>query len=741
MTCPPEGPLDSRFRGNDRCLSYFVILAKAGIQEPIPLLIEMLRDDYVVMEQQMKTTEKVFCGRMDHGGCGLLVEIEDGRIVSIKGDPDAPSKGYICRRGRAQIERLYHPDRLRYPQKRTGKKGENKWQRISWDEALDTISSKLIECKEKYGAESALFMHGAPKGMEYFFLYRLAYSYGSPNVITTGSVCFAPRLGAGIITNGYYPHPDLGHPPELILGWGSNHLATSADGVIAPEVLQAINGGSRLIYIDPVKRDLAAKSEVWLQIRPGMDGLLSLGMIKVIIEEELYDREFVERWTYGFDELKTHISSHSLKKIQDATWISENDIKKVARSYAAAESASILWGNAIDQNINSIQIARSLLILMALTGNLDSPGGNIQPGLTNTVKASELMLTKKYHHIFDKGIGKEFKLGAMIGVVPYNLAIKAILHEDPYKISFAYIQGTNPIMTYPNSKESFEAMKNIDFLAVADLFMTPTAQMADIVLPVATHFEFNDLGYFGLPYGKVQVRSKTIDPLGECWSDVKMINELALRLNLKDSFWKEEKECINYIFKPSGMDFRDLKKKGTIEGKKKYRSYTEKGFRTASGKVELYSSWMERNGYPPLPEFSDPEDCSKDKFDLILTSAKLPEFFHSMNRNISSLRDRHNDPCINIHPETADNIDVKDGDWIWVENSQGRIKSKAKLNSNIDPRVVVAEHGWWFPERDATTFYGWMESNLNVLTRSDPPYEPSLGTVNLRGFCCRLYKV
>ncbi len=344
----------------------------------------------------MKRTEKVFCGRMDHGGCGLLVHIENGKIVKIDGDPDSFTRGYICPKGRAHAERLYHPDRLKYPLKRIGKKGENRWQKISWDEALDTISAKLTDCKQRSGPESALFIQGTPKGLENFLLYRFAHSFGSPNVTATGTVCFAPRLGASIVTCGFYPHPDLGHPPELIVVWGSNHLATSADGVLAPEVNMAIKKGSKLILIDPVKRKLASKSELWLRIKPGTDGLLTLGMIKVIIDEELYDREFVERWTTGFDELKEHVKSYSLSDIEKKTWLSKDEIQKAARLYAEAQSASILWGNATDHTINSVQTARSFVILMAISGNLDRPGGNVQARMPDVVRPGEFILRKKF---------------------------------------------------------------------------------------------------------------------------------------------------------------------------------------------------------------------------------------------------------------------------------------------------------------------------------------------------------
>jgi anaerobic selenocysteine-containing dehydrogenase len=188
------------------------------------------------------------------------------------------------------------------------------------------------------------------------------------------------------------------------------------------------------------------------------------------------------------------------------------------------------------------------------------------------------------------------------------------------------------------------------------------------------------------------------------------------------------------------MNFQALRKKGMMEENKTYEKFKERGFRTPSGKVELYSSWMEKNGYLPLPVFSPLDDDSEEKLDMVLTSAKIPVFFHSMNRNLPSLRKRHPEPTVNLHPDTAKNIGVGEGGWIWVENQQGRAKFKVRLNSGINPSVVLAEHAWWFPEKDAVSLYDWNASNINLLTKNDPPYEPTLGSVNLRGFPCRLHK-
>jgi anaerobic selenocysteine-containing dehydrogenase len=294
-------------------------------------------------------------------------------------------------------------------------------------------------------------------------------------------------------------------------------------------------------------------------------------------------------------------------------------------------------------------------------------------------------------------------------------------------------------MAYPNARETFDALMGVDFLAVAELFMTPTAHLADIVLPVASHFEFNDLGCLGFQIGRILARPKIIEPPGECRSDIWIINEMARRLDLKETFWDTEEGCIDHILAPSGIGFQELRKRGYIEGQQTYEKYKEKRFRTKSGKVELYSSWMERNGLPALPEVAKVRPEAKEELPLIFTSAKLPNFFHSMNRNLPRLRKTHPEPTLQIHPDTAKAMGVEDNAWVWVENEQGRARFKASLSKKVDPEVVAGEHSWWFPEKGPAEAYCWDDSNINLLTRNDAPYESAIGTVNLRGFPCRVY--
>ena len=687
---------------------------------------------------------KTYCARMDHGGCGILAHVEDGRIKKIEGDPDCPlNRGTICAKGLAQIERLNHPDRITYPMKRMGNRGEGKWARISWNEALETISKKINETIEREGPEAISFAQGTPKGLELFLLIRLANLLRIPNISTPGNICHMPRETASTLTCGFFPVPDYDHPPSCVLVWGSNLFQTNEEGVLGSQLKRALDRGAKLIVIDPRKTAVASRADLWIQPKPGTDLMLAMGMLRVIVDEQLYDKVFVENWTKGFPQLREHLRHYPLDKVSEITWVSKDCIIEAARLYSRTKPASLQWGNAIEHNINSFQCARALLILMSITGNLDISGGNVNRVGPTIMRPGELVQIKKFPEKKDKILSPEFRLATMMGFVPSQLIVKAILTGKPHPIRMIYIQGGNPLLSYANSKETLEALKKLDFLAVSEIFLTPTTQIADIVLPAATNFEFDDIGHFGLPHGFILARPRIVEPVGESWPDSKILNELGKRLGLGQYFWNDLDGCLDEILKPAGMTYDDFKAMGMLKGKWEYQSYEKKGFSTPSGKIEIYSEQLKQWGYEPLPcHLGLPESSGEflKEYPLIFTSAKDPYFFHSAYRNIPSLRKLSPDPVLFIHPETASQSGIEEGNWVAVETERGSIRQKAKLDNNLDPRVIVLSFGWWFPERKDLELSGWKESNLNVLTDNNPPYEPAIGSTPLRAIPCRISK-
>jgi anaerobic selenocysteine-containing dehydrogenase len=683
---------------------------------------------------------KTHCARMDHGGCGLLVGVKDNRIVSVKGDPDGfLNKGYICPKGIASPDRLTHPDRLKHPLKRLGKRGEGNWKRISWHEALGEIAENLTKIKEHHGARAVAFGAGMPKGLDHFVLIRLANLFGSPNVVAPQDVCHAPREVTGVHTCGFYPVADLHHPSKLILLWASNITSTNEEGEICSMLLEQVQKGTDLIVIDPKKIDLVKKAKHWLQLRPGTDHALALGMLNVIINESIYDADFVRNWTYGFDDLAGHIEKYTPEKVSEITWVPPDLIRETARLYAQAKPAVIQWGNPIEHTIHAFDIIRALTCLMAISGNLDVRGGNIHAkdpdimGLGAFVR-SDLIPDKR----------KEM-IGAYHGVIPRLMTTpsaffrQAILQGTPYPVKGLYSMCANPLLSFADGRETYDALMKLDFIAIADLVMTPTAALADIVLPVATQFEIDDIGHYGLGHGFILARPKVVDPPEECWSDMKILNELGKLVSPQEYWYDDHTQFLEDVLKPSGLTYPQFAERGYLKGPERFRAYEEKGFRTPTGKVELRLSRAEKFNLSPLPQFQGLPEEDDPEYPLVLTSSKSQYYLHSSYRWIKKLREKRPDPKVEIHPQTAAQYGIRQGDEIVVETKVGAITQVAHLTDSIDKRVISGSHGWWFPEGKPESLFEWERSNFNMLTSTNS-LGKEFGTPNLKAIGCRIRK-
>jgi anaerobic selenocysteine-containing dehydrogenase len=683
---------------------------------------------------------KTHCARMDHGGCALLVGVNDNEIVQIKGDPEGYlNRGYTCYKGRVSPDRLTHADRLRYPLKRAGERGEGKWQRISWEEALAETAANLLAIKEKHGARAVGFGVGMPKGLEHFVLIRLANIFGSPNVIASQDVCHAPREITGIHTCGFYPVADLHNPTNLILSWASNVLSTSEEGQIASLALQQLKNGAKLIVVDPRRTELAERADLWLQLRPGTAQALALGFLHVIIGESLYDHEFVEKHTYGFEDLAQQVQPFTPERVAEITWVPADVIRRAARIYAAAKPAALQWGNAIEHDINVFDATRSLVCLMAVCGYLEVPGGNVNAhdpkimGLAEFVRA-DLIPDKR----------KEM-IGAYHGIIPRLMTVspahfrKAVIERTPYPVRGYYGMCTNPLVAWADSAVTYEAFKSLDFVAIAEIFMTPTAAMADIVLPIAHQYEMNDIGHYGIGHGMILARPKIVDPPPECWPDMKIMNELGKRVSPPECWHDDHEAFLEDVVRPAGLTYSEFAARGYLKGPDHFRLHREKGFRTPTGKVELKLSTAEKFKLKPLPEFTTlPEEDDPD-YPLILISAKSRYYLLSSYRWVARLREKRPHPLVEIHPETAAAHGISDGDTVMIETKYGEIMQVARVTDVVHPRIVSADLGWWFPEGDAAAQFEWRKSNFNMLT-SIGKLGKEFATPNIKNLPCRIRK-
>lgn len=683
--------------------------------------------------------------RACHGGCGVLVHMKDGAIDKIEGDPDFPTNhGTICSKGLAFKQLVYHPDRLKYPLKRAGEKGEGKWERIGWEEAFDTIAHKLYHYKAEFGAESIVLGQGTSREFE-SFLSRFANLLGTPNVMGAGYMCYLSRVVAALSVCGKLPIVDYEGNPQCVIVWGNNVVWNNADEYTGENLMRVLSQGSKLIVVDPRLTYLAGRADVWLQLRPGTDTALMLGMANAIIEEELYDKEFVEKYVHGWDDFSRRVKEYPLDRVEQITWVPQDKIREAARLFARTKPAAIQWGVAIEQSINCIDNDRTLIYLVALTGNLDARGGNVfytPPKAQNIGQfaAHDQLPSDKRAKMLG---GDIFRLAARINVITPKMVWNAILTGQPYPVKAMLIHGSNPVVTRENAQEVYRALSRLEFLSVSDFFMTPTAELADIVLPAATWLEADYLGGFFFRHGYIFPRKKIVQ-IGECKSDFEMFHELGKRVGQEE--WGENVEQdLDGILKPAGLTWQQVKDLPFLRGTVTYRKHEQKGFSTPTRKVEFSSTILQELGYDPLPTFKEVPESPVSRPDLLerypyilITGARTPVFFHSEHRMIPWLRELHPDPIVELHPDTAQKHGIKEGDWVYIESPRGRIRQRAKLTTGIRPQVVAIQHGWWFPEVK-TPDHGWKESNSNILTDNDPKgLDAAMGASNLRVLLCRV---
>ncbi len=688
---------------------------------------------------------KTHC-RSCHGACGVIAYVKDGRVIKVEGDPDSPiSHGTMCTKGLTITQLAYHPDRIIHPMKKTGGKLSGKWERITWEEALDTIATKFQAVIDEYGPEHIVIGQGTGRDYE-SHLYRFANQLGTPNVLTAGHFCYVSRVSSSLITCGNLPVVDYYiNEPKCIVIWATNPMWTNADEYKGENFMRALKNGVKLINVDPRKSFYAGRADLWLQIRPGTDGALAFGFHNVIIEEELYDKDFVENYIHGWDAFKERVmKDYPLEKVQEITWIDKELIREAARMYATTKPAAIQWGVPTEESINCTDFTRTAIGLMGITGNLDAPGGNalfVNPP-TRTVAEFGRHKDLPKEALAKRLGGEEFKLGARVAFINPKKAWDSIVYGEPYQLKAGLLCGTNPVVTRANAKEAYEALKKIGFLAIIDHFMTPTAELADIFLPAGTWLEQNHVADNWKRHGYVFARQKCCE-IGEAWQDHKIFQELGKRMG--QEWWDTVEDALDYLLEPSGLTFEQFKEKGYLQGENVYYKYRERGFSTPTRKVELWSTILEKWGRDPLPKYVEvPEspystpDVAKKYPYIFNAGLRTPTYFHSAGRMIPLLREIRPDPIVEVHPETAKKHGIEDGQWIYIESPRGRIKQRAKLYDGINPMVVTSEHGWWFPEiKDPG--HGWEISNANILT--DNAFEtcdPNMGSTNVRVCLCNI---
>lgn len=691
--------------------------------------------------------------------CSMTAVIDDGKLVEVKAAPGYPAHMCSVQKGAGHLMGTVNsPDRLTKPLRRVGAKGDGKWEEISWDEALDTIAEKLLDVKEKYGPEHVAMVLGEPKGMEFAFGQRFASAFGTPNTITPGNYCGVQNTESMRFTFGSrYVVARMASEPEVIVIWGSNiaHTGGTFFAIGRHDFNRAlVSGNTKVVIIDPKDIEIwpekgmyASQADHWVRPRPNSDGLLALGFIKVIIDEKLYDQQYIDEWTVGFDELCKEVATFTLDDIERLTWVPKEQIQEVGRLIGTAKPALIASGNSLEGNIQAFQMSRAISVLRGIIGSVNTPYGGMEAVTPpNFYAPGKFMFTdlkeklKEYPRSPERTIGgTEFAYASKFGYVPTQALVDALLTGVPYRPKVGLTFVNNPLLTYPDSKATEAAFRNFELLVVAELFHTSTTRIADIVLPAAVLSEHDSIAYWAAWNGNLRANVKVIDPPGEAWPDYKIINELAKRVGLGQYFWENAEDVMDYMVKPLGMtwqEFRDNVK--YIHGKSNYDPDKVVGYGTKSGKVELYCQQLEDAKVDPLPRFKDliqplTGPCEiTEEFPFIMTNYKSEIFMLSGYRNVKELRSKSMAPTAFMNPETAKELGLKNGDWIYIETYKGRIRQKVALQPGVHSKVVNVEFGWGD--------YGYADANNNLLTDYSRPWDYPTGCVTLRGLACKVYK-
>ncbi|EFI33629.1 molybdopterin oxidoreductase [Desulfonatronospira thiodismutans ASO3-1] len=715
-----------------------------------------------------------YCG-LCHPRCGTLLHMKNGKVFEVSGDPDHPvTRGLICERGLLMPEHIHHPDRINYPLKRKGKRGEGKWERISWEQALDEVAEKLAGLRDEYGPETLAFTHGTSR-THHWDCRRFFNLFGSPNVCGVNNICMCPSYATEYATYGGMAR---GNPrqAQCIVVWG-RAAANSSPVQTWPALKDARDKGVKFIVVDPRRIQEVEFADMWLQIRPGTDLAMMLGWIRLIIEEELYDPEFVSNWTVGFDELKEAVKEYTPEKVSEITWVPAEKIKAAARLYAESSPAQIPYGYGLDkQGINSNQCARARAILRAITGNLEIEGGETFSqtpeaakvrGEFDLVRAEAISSEQRAKQLgvdtypffgfpgWERNLENNKKLPQGM-VSPPSMYRTCVAHArdvfhavstgEPYPVKAMFSVASNPMLSFPDSKMVFEALKALDLYVVMEYYMTPSAALADYVFPSATTVEQPQLWTTG---GFCMSCPPGIEPMYERKDTYHFYRGLGVRLGQEEDWpWENLEEVFDYCLEPVGLTFEELSRDYGFRGTPEFKRYEKHGFGTPSGKVELYSSIFEELGNDPLPRYKEPpwspEGDSRVAGDfplILITGSRFMPMYHSEQRQIEPAREQMPDPLVLVNPETAEELGLENGQWVKVISPQGETRVKLEKSAVMHPRMVDVQHGWWFPEREEARpeLFGVFESNANTLCPMDEKFcSPEIGSWPHSALMCRI---
>jgi anaerobic selenocysteine-containing dehydrogenase len=679
-------------------------------------------------ESMTKTqTISTLCRMCDHG-CGIDVTVEDGKPVSLKGSKNHPfNKGWLCAKGRAALDFFNSSKRLTSPLIRK----DGVLLATKWDNALAFAAENMHRLRDQYGPESLAVYYGEGVGHQEIRSYMKRFSnvYGTPNFCGVGSICNTCRSIAETLTFGGLTKPDI-PKTRLLLVWGGNPFV-SHEPLPPGEIAKLKNREGKLVVVDPRKTETANRADMHLCIKPGSDEILILNMLHVIFREGLWDKNFAKRWIQGFDDFHRTVSEERFapERGKSLTGIPPGAVHNIARTYAGTKPAGIFTGNGLEHHSHGVNTIRLLAILKAIAGNLDIPGGDL---FTSKPKIRDITGPRPEPSVPPVGADK-FPIFCQARKEAHALSIpEAILDQKPYPIKGMIIAGGNPSLEWPESARVRKALQRLEFLMVIDVIQSPDSHYADVVLPACTFLERDEHRvnvYQNLHF--ITLRRQVVEPVHGLPDQLIWI-KLGHRMGFGEYFaWKSCAQGIDHLLEEVGITYQDLVSKGGIYEykKRRYKKYESEGFRTPTGKVEIFSERLKRMGYDPSPIRRDVlEPLEFEEFPLFLsTGGNLLGYLHWQYRYIPRLRKMASEPRFEIHPETAQQYGLSENKMAEIRTFSGSIRLKACLTHKIKPDTIHIPQGW-------------EEANANELTGYES-VDLISGFPNLKSLRCRVEKL
>jgi anaerobic selenocysteine-containing dehydrogenase len=619
--------------------------------------------------------------------CGLLVHKENGKIVRVEGDPKHPvTRGHICNKVRNITQRIYDQARLQYPLKRTGAKGSGQFEQISWEEAIRTIASRWKELIQTDGPESILpySFYGNmgrlnAEGMDRRFFHRLGASRLDRSICSAaGAVGYKYTMGGM-----YGTDPEDTINAKLIIFWGINAVSTNMHQVALAQ--QARKNGAKIIVIDVHRNQTARFADWFIPIIPGTDSALALGLMHILFAENMADTSFLQEHTVGHEQLREHVATYDPVTVSGITGVPERDIYKLARMYGKTSPAFIRIGNGPQHHDNGGMCIRTISCLPALTGQWLVKGGGAIKGNPSylTINSSKLQRP-------DLLLKKDTR------VINMNLLGQALLSLEP-PIKSLYVYGTNPAVVAPNGNKVRDGLARDDlFTVVHDLFLTETAKYADIILPATSVFENTDL-YTSYWHLYAQIQQPVIESYGESKSNVDVFRLLAKEMGFEDDCFAETaaEMITGALDNPNnpyleGIDYQVLTERQYVKAKVQPLFPGKLG--TPSGKIELYSEKMKRDGHPPLPSYIPLVDDGDLPF--LFVPGPNQHFLNSTFANNAKHQGLEKELRLHLNWQDAESLGIADGDTVRVWNSRGDCRIKAAVGENVLQGVVVSQGLW-----------------------------------------------